>query len=171
MKMNYKKLVVLMGLAIILSSAVMAQSAKYIGANGCKMCHNKPEKGAQHAQWLKTSHSQAYAKLDDAGKKNAECLKCHSTAGSVDKSLLATIKVEEGVSCESCHGPGSMYKTAAIMKNKEQALAKGMVEPTEATCKNCHAGKKPEGHPDAKKPWNFAEFSKVIAHPDPTLKK
>lgn len=168
--MKYLKLMFVLVFALAISSASFAQ-AKYIGANGCKMCHNKPEKGAQFAQWQKTGHSQAYAKLDDAGKKNAECLKCHSTAGSVDKSLLATIKVDEGVSCESCHGPGSMYKTASVMKNKEQSLAKGMIEPTEATCKACHLGKKPEGHKEAKKPWNFAEFSKAISHPDPTLKK
>jgi hypothetical protein len=168
--MKYLKLMFVLGFALAISSTSFAQS-KYIGANGCKMCHNKPEKGAQFAQWQKSAHSQAYAKLDDTGKKNAECLKCHSTAGSVDKGLLATIKVDEGVSCESCHGPGSMYKTAAVMKNKEQSLAKGMIEPTEATCKACHLGKKPEGHAEAKKPWNFAEFAKVIAHPDPTLKK
>jgi len=168
--MKYLKLMLVFGFAIAISSTSFAQS-KYIGSNGCKMCHNKPEKGAQFAVWQKSLHSQAYAKLDDAGKKNAECLKCHSTAGSVDKSLLATIKVEEGVSCETCHGPGSAYKTAAIMKDKAQALTKGMVEPTEATCKVCHAGKKPEGHVEAKRPWNFAEFKKTIAHPDPTIKK
>ena len=67
--MKYLKLMVVFGFAIAISFSTYAQGAKYIGANGCKMCHNKPEKGAQHAQWLKTSHSQAYAKLDDAGKK------------------------------------------------------------------------------------------------------
>jgi len=156
--------------ALAISSTSFAQS-KYVGANQCKMCHNKPEKGAQYAQWQKSAHSQAYAKLDDAGKKNAECLKCHSTAGSVDKSLLASIKVDEGVSCESCHGPGSMYKTASVMKDKTLAMSKGMTAPNEATCKVCHLGKKPEGHAEAKKPWNFAEFSKTIAHPDPSAKK
>jgi hypothetical protein len=169
--MKYLKLMFIAMFVVAISTASYAQTPKYIGANGCKMCHNKPEKGAQHAQWLKTTHSKAYSKLDDEGKKNPDCLKCHSTAGSVNKSLIATLKVEEGVSCESCHGPGSMYKTAAIMKNREQSIAKGMILPTEATCKACHTGKKPEGHPADKKPWNFAEFSKVISHPDPTLKK
>lgn len=169
--MKCLKLMLVIGFALTISVSSYAQGAKYIGANGCKMCHNKPEKGAQHAQWLKTSHSKAYSKLDDAGKKNPDCLKCHSTAGSVNKSLIATLKVDEGVSCESCHGPGSMYKTAAIMKNREQSIAKGMIIPTEATCKACHTGKKPEGHPADKKPWNYAEFNKVINHPDPTLKK
>jgi predicted CXXCH cytochrome family protein len=168
--MKYLKLIFVFAFAFAISSTSFAQ-AKYIGANGCKMCHNKPEKGAQFAQWQKTTHAQAYSKLEDADKKNDACLKCHSTAGSVSKGLLATIKVDEGVSCESCHGPGSMYKTASVMKNKELALSKGMVEPTEATCKECHLGKKPEGHPKDKKPWNFAEFKKVITHPDPTLKK
>ncbi|HSM49174.1 MAG TPA: multiheme c-type cytochrome [Draconibacterium sp.] len=169
--MKYLKLMLVIGFALTISVSTYAQGAKYIGANGCKMCHNKPEKGAQHAQWLKTTHSKAYSKLDEAGKKNPDCLKCHSTAGSVNKSLIATLKVDEGVSCESCHGPGSMYKTAAIMKNREQSIAKGMIIPTEATCKACHTGKKPEGHPADKKPWNYAEFNKVINHPDPTLKK
>jgi len=166
--MKITKLILLLGIAVFFSTNAFSQTFKYIGANGCKMCHNKPEKGEQYNQWMKTSHSQAYAKLDDAGKKNAECLKCHSTHGSVDKSLIATLKVEDGVSCESCHGPGSAYKSAAVMKNKQLALTKGMIEPTEETCKACHLGKKPEGHPAAKKPWNFAEFNKVISHDDPT---
>ena len=168
--MKYLKFMFVLGFALAISSTSFAQP-KYIGANGCKMCHNKPAKGAQYAQWQKTSHSQAYEKLDDAGKKNDECLKCHSTAGSVSKGLLASIKVNEGVSCESCHGPGSMYKSASVMKDKEKSLAKGMVEPTEETCKACHLGTKPDGHPEAKKPWNFAEFNKIISHPDPTAKK
>jgi hypothetical protein len=166
--MNYKKLMLLLGLALMFSSVTMAQNFKYIGANGCKMCHNKTEKGEQYNQWMNTTHSKAYAKLDDAGKKNAECLVCHSTYGSVDKSMVATLKVEDGVSCESCHGPGSAYKSAAVMKNKALALTKGMIEPTEATCKNCHLGTKPAGHPEAKKPWNYAEFNKIISHDDPT---
>lgn len=168
--MKYLKLMLVLGFAVVISASSFAQN-KYVGANGCKMCHNKPEKGAQFAQWQKTGHAQAYAKLDDAGKKNAECLKCHSTAGSVDKALHAGIKVEDGVSCESCHGPGSAYKSPSVMKNKEQALAKGMTEPNEATCKACHEGKKPDGHKAAKKAWNYGEFKKEIGHADPTLKK
>ena len=54
------------------------------------------------------------------------------------------------------------------MKNKKLALSKGMIEPTEETCKACHLGEKPAGHPAAKKAWNYAEFAKVIAHDDPT---
>lgn len=166
--MNYKKLIFLLGLAVLFSTAVSAQTYKYIGAAKCKMCHNKPDKGEQYAKWEAGPHAKAMDALKDDEKTNATCLKCHSTAGSVDSGLLAGLKADEGVSCESCHGPGSMYKSAAIMKNKKMALSKGMTEPTEETCKVCHLGDKPDGHVAAKKPWNFAEFVKVIAHDDPT---
>lgn len=166
--MNYKKLMFLLGLAIIFSTATTAQTFKYIGAAKCKMCHNKADKGEQFNKWSAGPHAKALESLSDAEKEDPTCLKCHSTAGSVDKGLLAGLKVDDGVSCESCHGPGSAYKASAIMKNRTLALSKGMVDPTEETCKACHLGEKPEGHAPAKKAWNYDEFVAVIAHDDPT---
>lgn len=160
----------LLGLALFISSVSFAQNYKYIGAAKCKMCHNKPDKGEQYNKWQAGPHAKAMEALKGDEKNNETCLKCHSTAGSVDKGMLAGVKADEGVSCESCHGPGSMYKSAAIMKNKQMALSKGMIEPTEETCKVCHLGDKPEGHVAAKKAWNFEEFKAVIAHDDPTTK-
>jgi len=166
--MNFKRILFLFGLIVTIGFGASAQSYKYVGAAKCKMCHNKPEKGAQYDKWAASPHAKAMDALKGDEKTNATCLKCHSTAGSVDSGLLAGMKTDEAVSCESCHGPGSMYKTAAIMKNKQMALSKGMVEPTEATCKVCHLGTKPDGHVAAKKAWNFEEFKKIIAHDDPT---
>ncbi len=163
-----KKLMLLLGMALFISTGTFAQQFKYVGAARCKMCHNKPEKGEQFNKWEAGPHAKAMQSLKGDEANDPTCLKCHSTAGSVDQSLLAGIKAEEGVSCESCHGPGSVYRNASIMKNKQQALSKGMIEPTEETCKACHLGEKPAGHVAAKKPWNFAEFVKVIAHDDPT---
>lgn len=166
--MNYKRIMFLFGLIILFSVGASAQDFKYVGASKCKMCHNKPDKGAQYDKWASSPHAKSMDALKGDEKTNPTCIKCHSTAGSVDNSLLAGLKVDEGVSCESCHGPGSAYKSAAIMKNKQMALSKGMVEPTEETCKACHLGEKPAGHVAPKKPWNFAEFAKEIAHDDPT---
>lgn len=166
--MNYKRLIFLFGLIALIGTAASAQQFRYIGASKCKMCHNKPNKGEQFNVWENGPHAKAMEALEGDEKSNAECLKCHSTAGSVDKGLLAGLKVDEGVSCESCHGPGSVYKSAAIMRNKKLALSKGMIEPTEEVCKTCHLGEKPSGHPDPKRPWNYAEFAKTIAHDDPT---
>ncbi|QGY46600.1 cytochrome C554 [Maribellus comscasis] len=161
--MKYKKLMFLLGLAIFFSSATMAQNYKYIGAAKCKMCHNKPDKGEQFNKWEAGPHAKAMETLKGDEKEDPKCLKCHSTAASVDKSLVATIKVDEGVSCESCHGPGSIYKSAAIMKNQKLALSKGMIMPTEEVCIQCHNDESPTF-----KGFNYDEYVAKIAHDDPT---
>ncbi|WP_372773818.1 multiheme c-type cytochrome [Mangrovibacterium sp.] len=163
--MNAKRVLLLFGLAIMVSSVALAQDFKYIGAAKCKICHNKPTTGEQFNKWTAGPHAKAMESLKGAEKENQKCLKCHSTAASVDKSLVATITVEEGVSCESCHGPGSIYKSAGIMKNQKLALTKGMIMPTEMVCKKCHNEESPHY-----KGFNFAEYSKRIAHPDPSKK-
>jgi hypothetical protein len=163
--MNYKKLVFLLGLALIFSTMVNAQDAKYVGAAKCKMCHNKAEKGEQYNKWLASPHAKAMASLKGDEAKNPKCLKCHSTAASVDQGLVATITVAEGVSCESCHGAGSLYKVATTMKDMKLAMTKGLIMPDEKLCKKCHN----EGSPNYKG-FNFKEYSAKIAHKDPTKK-
>jgi len=170
-----KRILTLAILAFFAGGALMAQNFKYIGAEKCKMCHIKPATGEQYNIWAKGPHAGAMKTLagDEAKKIAAEkgiadpttdaaCTKCHSTVASVDKSLNATATMDEGVGCESCHGPGSMYKGASIMKNKELALTKGMIEPTEAVCKSCHNEQSPTF-----KGFNYAEMAAKIAHPNP----
>lgn len=163
--MNRKKLMLFLGLAIIVSTTAMAQNFKYIGAAKCKMCHNKPTTGQQYKKWAEGPHAHAMESLKGADATNPKCLKCHSTAASVDKRLVASIKVEEGVSCESCHGPGSVYKSAAIMKNQKLALSKGMIMPEEKVCKQCHNEESPNY-----KGFNYDEYKARIAHPNPAAK-
>jgi hypothetical protein len=161
--MNYKNLLLVFGLVILFSTGISAQDFKYIGAVKCKMCHNKADKGEQFNKWQAGPHAKAMESLKGDEAKDPKCLKCHSTAASVDSKLLAGIKAEEGVSCESCHGPGSMYKTAAIMKNQKLSLAKGLILPEEAVCKTCHNEESPHY-----KGFNFEEYVAKIAHDDPT---
>lgn len=40
--------------------------------------------------------------------------------------------------CESCHGPGSEYKSLAIMKDAKKARAAGLVIPERSFCATCH---------------------------------
>jgi hypothetical protein len=162
-------------LALFAGSALLAQNYKYIGASKCKMCHMKPATGDQYNVWLKGPHANAMKTLStDAAKEiakakgiadpatDAACTKCHSTVASVDAKLVATAKMDEGVGCESCHGPGSMYKGASIMKNLELAKTKGLIVPTEKTCTACHNSESPTF-----KGFNFAEMKAKIAHPNP----
>ncbi len=67
-----------------------------------------------------------------------KCKLCHKVEfASWEKTKHAAAKVD----CEDCHGPGSNYKTMAIMKDKAKAKAAGLVEPTEKDCKTCHTAK------------------------------
>ncbi len=161
--MIYKRLMFLLGLIILFSTAATAQQFKYIGADKCKMCHNKPNKGAQYDVWSKGPHANAMETLKGDEKNDPKCLKCHSTAARVDDNLLAGLEMSEGVSCESCHGPGSVYKNAAIMRNRKLALSKGMILPTEEVCVQCHNEESPTF-----KGFNYDEWVVKIAHDDPT---
>jgi len=161
--MKLQKLVLLFSIVLI-SSTVSAQF-KYIGAAKCKMCHNKPATGKQYDAWASGPHAKAMESLKGDEKNDPKCLKCHSTAGSVDSKLLAGLKVEEGVSCESCHGPGSAYKSPAVMKNQQASMDKGLILPTEDVCIKCHNKESPHY-----KGFNYKEYVAKIAHPNPASK-
>ena len=152
-------------LAIFVCTTLTAQDFKYIGAAKCKMCHNKPAKGEQYLIWNDGFHANAMKSLNAEEAKDPKCLKCHSTVGHIDASLVATIKVEEGVSCESCHGPGSGYKGISVMKSRELSMTKGLIIPDEKLCRTCHNEESPDF-----KGFDYAEYSAKIAHPNPLAK-
>ena len=173
--MLIKKSLLIIGLVLFMGGTLSAQDYKYIGAAKCKMCHNKPDKGEQYNKWKAAAHSNsmkslsgekslAYAKENGIADptKDAGCLSCHATAGAIDASLNSGVKVEEGVSCESCHGPGSVYKNMAIMKDQEKGLANGLILPTKEVCVGCHNEKNP-----FHKPFDFDAAVAKIAHPNP----
>ncbi len=174
-----KKNLLLVCLSLFLANMISAQTFKYIGADKCKMCHNKPATGDQYKKWLSDPHSKAIktlssqASLDYAKKngianpsKDSKCLKCHSTYEKAGSGLRAGILPEEGVSCESCHGPGSAYKSPTIMKSRELSIKNGLVLPDQKLCITCHNKDNP-----FYKEFNFDTFVAKIKHPDPAVKK
>ncbi|HAM99128.1 MAG TPA: hypothetical protein DCQ26_11020 [Marinilabiliales bacterium] len=173
--MMSKKLVALMCVALFGMNVSFAQQFEYIGAAKCKMCHNKPQTGKQYDIWASSLHANALKSLSsqqslDYAKKNniadptkeKTCLKCHATYYSVKEDLIQTLTAQEGVSCESCHGPGSVYKSNAIMKDQAKALASGLILPTKEVCEKCHNKENP-----FHKPFNFETAVAKIAHPNP----
>jgi hypothetical protein len=135
----------------------------YTGVKICKMCHKKAEDGAQFQKWADGPHAKAYENLGspeakeiakklgiDDPQKSGKCLSCHSTAYNLTEEIKSTgIPVEEGVSCESCHGPGKNYKKIEIMKDREQSIANGMIHPAkEKSCTVCHNEKSPTWNPE-----------------------
>ena len=151
--MKSKNLIIILCL-VFAGNVLLAQNA-YIGAAKCKMCHQGPAKGDQYKKWSESKHAKSNTAAGVAGK--AECEKCHAP--------VAEFKAE-GVTCEVCHGPGSNYKSPTIMKDLAQAKAKGLIVPTEATCKGCHdKSKAPAGHKDFT--FDFATASAKVSHKKP----
>lgn len=165
---------IIIALAMIVSAA---ETPEYVGASKCKTCHKADKNGAQFGKWESGKHSKAYEVLkSDGAKKKAEvagvkdpltdekCLSCHTTAYSA-KNKASSYKIEEGVSCEACHGPGSMYKKTTIMKDHQKSVEAGMVDKVdEKLCLTCHKKDTP-GH-DGKFTTFDKEYAK-IAHPVP----
>jgi nitrate/TMAO reductase-like tetraheme cytochrome c subunit len=104
-----------------------ALGADYIGAAKCKFCHK-----VQYNSWLETKHAKAFELLQPDEQSREECLGCHATGSSADLP---------GVQCEACHGAGSDYKSMKVMKDRDAAVAAGLVVPTkDGTCVPCHTG-------------------------------
>ena len=160
-------------------SSVYAQNFKYVGAAKCKMCHNSETAGQQYKIWAASLHANSMKLLSsekalDYAKKNnisdpakePKCLNCHSTFGPANSSLIdeeVEVTVNEGVSCESCHGPGSAYKTKSIMLDSAKSKENGLIIPDQKVCEKCHNN--PEN--PFIKPFDFEAAKKKIAHPKP----
>ena len=163
-------------------AAATATKFDYIGVKKCSMCHKAEAKGGQFQKWQASAHAKAFAvlagekakavaaarKLPKPPQESAECLKCHVTAFPVMANLAsAKITLEEGVSCESCHGPGSEYSKMANMKaiaaGTQDPKALGLVMPTAAVCQKCHNEESPTF-----KGFKFEEMVGKITHPNPS---
>ena len=128
------------------------KAAEYVGANKCKMCHMK-----QHKAWLETKHANALIGLQKADPKVAAdmaaklkveisgspaktdgCVSCHVTgfhlAGGYPAADSTKTAAVSNVTCESCHGPGSLH-VAAPMAEKKKFINKAV---TANLCTQCH---------------------------------
>jgi YVTN family beta-propeller protein len=128
----------------------------YIGAKACAACHRGTSMGDQHAKWLLTKHARAYASLADPRsleiarlsgiphrpQSSAVCLGCHATGSEAeDWEKDPDFNLADGVQCEMCHGPGSEYADAKVMRNSKTARAAGLIMPTKKDCMGCHLEK------------------------------
>lgn len=121
---------------------------KFVGDKACKTCHK-----VEHESWLASKHANAWALLKAEEQAKPECASCHSTGKTAADSLLT------GVGCESCHGPGSEYKSMKNMKDHALFAAAGGLPVNEKTCAQCHNKNSPTF-----KEINFTEAIKAGVH-------
>ena len=154
-------ILILVSLFLLPITSILAQNEHgYVGTDMCGMCHKSEKQGSQLSIWKNSAHSKAYEtlKTDKANQiakekgfttaavETPECLKCHASGYNVDASLLGKkFKIEDGVQCETCHGPGADYKNLKVMKDKELAIKNGLVmhDKLENFCINCHNAESP----------------------------
>ncbi len=141
-------------------------NATFVGVATCKKCHESDAIGNQYKSWQQSPHSKAYLLLKQEKAlalakelsigdpaTNEQCLKCHTTGSGKIAAIW-----EDGVGCESCHGPGSIYNSYenhVALGNREvaykKAISLGMypilgtdgIKAREKVCRSCHNAKRP----------------------------
>lgn len=158
--------------------ALPVDTPKYIGVEKCAgACHKSESQGKQLEIWKGSKHSEAYKILETAeadkvakdngfttpAKENLKCLRCHSTNADTELSE-ETFNIKDGVQCETCHGPGSIYKTISMMKDKRAAKENGLVvhKEKEKFCTGCHNSNSPTF-----KGFNYDEYWEKVKHMRP----
>lgn len=157
-----------------------AGSGGYVGAGSCAAasCHggesgldrNEPKKLSEYAVWIQNDpHATAYTALynrrsrqiahnlglKEPAHRSAVCVNCHSLAAdppadAIGAGVQYRHTLEDGVSCEACHGPAAGWlseHTTAGWKNRsaDQKAALGFrntkdVQGRTAACVKCHVG-------------------------------
>ena len=136
------------------------ENQEYTGSKRCASCHFE-----QYATWKKTPHSKAFDDLTAKYQKDQKCLKCHTTGlgqptGYVDQAKTAALA---GVTCETCHGPGSehekigqKYANVKTLTPAQEQEVKGSIWALlpKNVCVECHvvqAHKESETPPEMRK--------------------
>ena len=166
-------------LLTVTTRAADRDAANYAGNKMCGICHKKEDSGNQLGKWQASPHAKAFESLGtpaakevakklgiDDPQKSGKCLKCHSTAYNFTESVATEkIKPEDGVTCESCHGPGNNYKSKSVMESREKCIEAGMIYPATKSCKLCHNEQSP-----SYKGFEEKAMLEKIAHPNPKVK-
>lgn len=123
--------------------------AVFVGQEACASCHP-----AAQTFWETTSHSRAYATLEQANKQyDLSCISCHVTGWDRPGGACRIDRVEarKDVGCESCHGPGSLHVQAPTRDNIDLRVP-------EAACRSCH-------RPDHSLEFDYATYLGRILGP------
>jgi hypothetical protein len=148
--------------------------AEYVGPEACKACHP-----AAYDVWSKHPHANSYQSLVKAQRPtnrqfDGECIVCHTTGFKYKTGFEDPNKTPAllNVSCESCHGPGSLHVNDKKDLKIRAAMNPFKIRPGEPPqrwlirmhdfCATCHDTDN-SVHFDFPTYWN----DKKTAHPTP----
>lgn len=125
-----------------------------VGAATCKSCHR-----TEHRKLKRAPHSKAMRRLVGADAENVECVRCHATpaASGPPADDLSGYRIDEGVGCESCHGPGTDHVAAPTADN---IIGLGESCPEcviESICTSCHT-------PAWDEDWELSSHLERVSH-------
>jgi len=157
-------------LCFIHTNTALADAPKYLGTGSCSSsnCHGNVAPVTanrvlqnEYVTWQKhDKHSQAYKVLGNSdsativkhlGLRDAQreplCLKCHSTYVPEVEQRGEKYQIEDGVTCEACHGAAGSWLTghttreATHARNLEQGLSDvASLQKRTKLCLSCHNG-------------------------------
>lgn len=154
----------------------------YVGAKACGTCHNGAGMGSQYEKWKASKHSRGYEALYKPESREIArlsgltgdpwklpiCLGCHSTGFNADeRDFDESFRIEDGLQCEACHGPGSEYMSEEVMRNRAAAVQAGLRLPGTDHCMGCHIEKGSHTAVIPNSTVDIAKAIKQIAHPLP----
>jgi hypothetical protein len=106
----------------------------YVGGAKCKVCHVEV-----FDLWGSTGHAGALSALKGGERQDSTCLSCHTTGyGDRDYGSRETLVDLGGVQCEACHGAGSLYSRASVMRQPKLSRELGLADVDSTTCTRCH---------------------------------
>lgn len=115
----------------------------HVGSETCKTCHE-----SEHAWWGADSHANAMASLQGKEHEGAPaagqvaCVRCHASPkshGGPTPTAMDAFLPDEGVGCESCHGPGGEHVASKGAPGTIEGLGDDCpVCVLESLCTSCH---------------------------------
>jgi hypothetical protein len=135
------------------------------------------DKHARAFDVLSNNVSLRMARILKIGKPNTEakCLRCHATY-TTPEQREQNFEIDDGVSCEACHGPASGWLGPHTVKDwpHEKSISLGMIDTRNMAhrteqCLTCHLGTAEKfvdhemiaaGHPDLT--FELSSFSAVM---------
>lgn len=178
----------LFSLAVAVAAVpAFAEAPQFEGAKVCMKCHD-----LQGESWEKTAHAKSLESLKPSVKaeaktkagldpakdytKEADCLSCHTTGhgqpgGYTVDMAAAQAKSLGAVTCEACHGAGSLFRQEhgnaenRLKKQSERTQRSVLVNAGQnfdyqTACARCHLNYEGSPWPHAKAP--FTPFTPAV---------